>query len=400
VTDGDRNRAEAEKERLEALFRNAQKLEALCALAGGIAHDLNNILGAILGYGEMAQTASTEGSDLRRYADNIVLAGTRAKAKVERILAFSRAGPGERAPVNLRDVVAETLELLEAALPSNVRLERRLEASHSAVIGDATQLQIVVVSLCANSLRAMPTGGVLETHLECADVPGPKSLSHGDLAQGPYVRLAVRDTSNGIEPEVLERIFDPFVTTKGAQESTRLGLSLVHGIVADFGGTIDVASTRAGTTFTVWLPALPPRPALVHETDDLALRGNGEVVMIVDDEPMPVALAAETLAELGYEPVAFQSSRAALEAFSADPQRFDLVLTDEMMPELTGTELAIEIKRQRPDTRIVIMTGHAASGVAARARSAGVSEILAKPLRRQDLAASLARVRGVIAERH
>ncbi|HZF28883.1 MAG TPA: ATP-binding protein [Gammaproteobacteria bacterium] len=388
----DRKRAEAEKERLEAQLRKAQKLEALGTLAGGIAHDFNNILGAILGYGEMAQTASSEGSDLRRYVDNVMQAGTRAKALVERMLAFRGSGLGERAAVNLQKVVAQTLESVAASLPSTVRLDRRLEAGDAVVIGDATQLHGVVLSLCTNSVQAMPKGGVLEVHLECAGVPEPKSLSHGDLARGPYVQLTVRDTGSGIEPEVLDRIFDPFFTTKGVGEGTGLGLSLVHGIVADAGGAIDVASTRAGTTFTVWLPALATIPAPAQKTDRLPLRGSGQVVMIVDDEPMLVALAEETLAELGYEPVGFQSSQAALDAFAADPQRFDLVLTDEMMPGLTGTELAIEIKRRRPDIPIAIMTGYTDSGVAALARSAGVSEILRKPLQRRDLAESLARV--------
>jgi CheY-like chemotaxis protein len=256
------------------------------------------------------------------------------------------------------------------------------------------------MSLCTNSLQAMPEGGVLEVLLECADVPEPKSLSHGDLAHGPYARLTVRDTGSGIEPEILDRIFDPFFTTKGVGEGTGLGLSLVHGIVADVGGAIDVASTRAGTTFTVWLPALASMPDPAQKTDDLPLRGNGQVVMIVDDEPMLVALAEETLAKLGYEPVSFRSSQAALEALSADPQRFDLVLTDEMMPELTGMELAIKIKRQRLDIPIVIMTGYTDSSVAALARSAGVTEILRKPLRKRDIAESLARVLGLRAGRH
>jgi len=395
----ERKRAETEKERLETRLRKAQQMEAVGTLAGGIAHDFNNILGAILGYGEMALKASAPATELRRYINHVMHAAARAKALVERILAFSRSGIGERSPVNVQAIVEEVLELLIASLPPGVRLERKLEAGNVAVIGDATQLHQVVMNVCTNAVQAMPNGGLLEVRLERANVPEPKTLSHGELVPGSYARLTVRDTGVGIKPDVLDRIFDPFFTTKSVGEGsgTGLGLSLVQGIVADVGGAVDVLSTPdQGSTFTIWLPTtwasvpLPP-----SHTDDELPRGNGQVVMIVDDEPVLVGLAEEMLAELGYEPVGFMSSKAALEAFRADPQRFDFVLTDEMMPALAGTGLALEIRRQRADIPIAIMTGYSDSGVAALARSAGVSEILRKPLQARDLAESLARILNV-----
>ena len=232
--------AEFEKERLEIQLRQSQKMEAMGTLAGGIAHDFNNILGAILGYGELAQKAAPEASDVHRYLDSVMHAGGRAKALVERILAFSRSGVGERGLINVQAVIEETLELLAASLPPGVRLEKRVEAGNAAIVGDATQLHQVAMNLCTNALQAMKSGGVLGVALDRAEAAQDRRLSHGNLAPGPYVRLSVSDTGSGIAPAVLDRMFDPFFTTKGVGAGTGLGLSLVHGIVADLGGAIDV----------------------------------------------------------------------------------------------------------------------------------------------------------------
>ena len=387
-----RKRAEAEKERLETQLRKSQKLEAMGTLAGGIAHDFNNILGAILGYGELAQKTAGEGSAVRRYVDNVMQAAGRAKSLVEQILAFSRSGLGERVPVNVQAVIAETLELLAASLPGRVQLERKLDAGDSAVIADATQLHQVVMNLCTNAVQAMPAGGVLDVRLERAEVTARRPLFHGELSPGPYVRLTVRDTGTGIEPKVLDRMFDPFFTTKGVGAGTGLGLSLVHGIVADVGGGIDVKTVLdEGTTFMIWLPVVGSAPPPEPESPTEIPHGNGEVIMVVDDEQALVELAEETLAQLGYEPVGFGSSREALQAFAKEPRRFDLVLTDEMMPELSGTGLASEIHRIRSDVPIVIMSGYVDSGVVALANSAGVREVLRKPLQSGDIGEALAR---------
>jgi PAS domain S-box-containing protein len=385
--------AQAQKELLEAQLRQSQKMEAIGTLAGGIAHDFNNILGAILGYGELANQHSAEGSPLRRYLDNVMHAAERAQMLVERILGFSRSGLGDRAPVNVQFVIEETLELLEASLPAGIRLESRIEAGNSAVIGDATYLHQVAMNLCTNAVQAMERGGTLGVILERVEVNEPRTLSRGLLHPGSYVRLAVRDTGVGIPPAVLERMFDPFFTTKGVGQGTGLGLSLVHGIVSDLGGAIDVTSKAGeGTTFEIWLPvagetAIPPL-----EAASPLPRGQGETVMIVDDERALVALAEEITAQLGYEPVGFDSSRAALEAFSAQPQRFDAVLTDEAMPDLVGTEFASEIRRLRPAIPIILMSGYGGAQLTNRAAEIGVNEVLRKPLHRRDLAESLARV--------
>jgi PAS domain S-box-containing protein len=387
--------AQVDKEQLEAQLRQSQKMEAIGTLAGGIAHDFNNILGAILGYGELAQQQSAQGSPLPRYLDNVMHAAERAQILVERILGFSRSGLGDRAPVNVQFVIEETLELLEASLPAGIRLESRIEAGNSAVIGDATYLHQVAMNLCTNAIQAMERGGVLRVILGCAEVNEPRTLSRGSLTPGRYVRLIVSDTGIGIPPAVLERIFDPFFTTKGVGQGTGLGLSLVHGIVSDLGGAIDITSkVGEGTSFEIWLPVAgeTARPAI--EAARTLPHGNGETVMIVDDERPLVALAEEITAQLGYEPVGFDSSSAALEAFRDKPHRFDAVLTDEAMPDLVGTELAHEIRRLRPAVPIILMSGYGGPQLTNRAAEIGVNEVLRKPLHRRDLAESLARVLG------
>jgi signal transduction histidine kinase/ActR/RegA family two-component response regulator len=385
-------RREREREEMQRQLQQAAKMEAIGRLAGGIAHDFNNILGAILGYGELAQKNLDAGSGVRRHVDQVMQAGARGKGLVERILAFSRSGVGERVPVHVQSVVEEALEILSASLPSDLRLEKQLDAGDTAVVGNATELHQLAMNLCTNAVQAMEHAGVLRVLLDRVTVRERRLLSHGTLLPGSYVRLSVSDTGSGIAPAVLERMFDPFFTTKRVGDGTGLGLSLVHGIVADFGGGIDVTTQAgAGTTFTVWLPAAGETARLLAEPAGELPRGNGETVMIVDDQRSLVALAEETVAALGYEPAGFDSSVAALEAFRAEPQRFDLVLTDETMPDLNGVELAREMRQVRPELPILLMSGYSGAQLAERARAAGAAELLRKPLVRRDIAEALAR---------
>ena len=388
----ERSRAEEEKQKLEAQLRQSQKMEAMGTLAGGIAHDFNNILGAILGYGEMAYKSAPEGSTTQRYLDNVMTAGNRAKALVERILAFSRSGLAERAPVHVESVAAETIELLRASLPAAIELEVSLAAGSASVIGDATQIHQVVMNLCSNAIQAMPSGGTVGIRLDRVTFETPRVLSNARITSGRYLRLEVSDSGPGIDPKVLERIFDPFFTTKGVGEGTGLGLSLVHGIVRDHGGGIDVHSRPgSGTTFEVYLPIAGEIGATITLPEVAIPPGRGETVMLVDDEHALVALGEEMLAELGYEPVGFEDSVAALKAFQINPERFDAVLTDETMPDMTGTELAREIRKLRPDIPVLLMSGYRGRPLAARAATAGINDLLKKPLQSRDIAASLAK---------
>jgi CheY-like chemotaxis protein len=258
-------------------------------------------------------------------------------------------------------------------------------------MGDATQLFQVTMNLCTNAVQAMGDEGRIGIRLERVEQAGPVAKLQGDLAAGAYVRLDIDDTGPGIPPDVLARIFDPFFTTKKGGEGTGLGLSVVHGIVSGLGGAIDVAPLApTGTRVSVWLPVsgeLAPQAAASAAESPT---GNGEVVMVVDDEEALVQLAEEKLAELGYEPVGFSSAEAALAAFEANPARFDALLTDHMLPAMPGSELARRVLAIRPGLPVILMSGNLGERAESEAREAGVRATLHKPLGLQELAEQLA----------
>ena len=246
--------AQAERERLEQRLRQAEKMEAVGRRVGGIAHDFNNVLMAVLVYGEMLFEGTPADSKLKRYAQNVLTAATRGRELVEQILTYSRTQPGARVPVDLATVVAETLELIRGSLPAGIRLEASAPEAPLVLISDATQLHQVTMNLCSNAIQAMSTGGTLRVTLEAVELPA-QALSHGTLEPGRYVRLIVADSGSGMDENILARIFEPFFTTKEVGKGTGLGLSLVHAIIADSGGAIDVQSApQQGSTFTIYLP--------------------------------------------------------------------------------------------------------------------------------------------------
>jgi PAS domain S-box-containing protein len=389
--------AEEELKKMEAQLRQAQRLEAMGTLAGGIAHDFNNLLGAILGYGEMALGEAKAGSRLRRDIESILTAGERGRALVDRILAFSRSGVGERTRVNVQRVVRETLTLMEASIPGNVRVERRLRTGRSAVLGDPTQVHQVLMNLVTNATHAMPAGGTLRICLDRVQLDAPRAMTVGSLSAGDYIVLKVADSGAGIAPEVRERIFDPFFTTKEAGVGTGLGLSLVHGIVLGLGGAVDVSSTvGSGSTFAIYLPRFGEAQARPDGTRGAhaAPRGDRERILVVDDEPSLVNLVSETLRELGYIAVGHTSSVVALEAFHANPQEFDAVITDESMPGSSGSELIRQIKTIRPEVPTLLVSGHLSNAVLQAAKEAGADDVLRKPIYFREIGASLARLLG------
>jgi len=389
----ERKRAEEGLKTMERKLRQVQRLEAMGTLAGGIAHDFNNILGAILGNGEMALRDAPKGSRLARDLDTIMVAGERGRALVERVLTFSRSGVGVRVPVHVEGVVREALDLVLAQLPSSVTVHPKLHAGRAAVLGDATQVHQVVVNLATNGIQAMPAGGTLRVGLAVEHVEAPRAATIGARGAGDYVVLTVADTGTGIAPEIVDRIFDPFFTTKEVGTGTGLGLSLVHGIVTELGGAIDVASALGtGTTFTVYLPRSGDAAELTEEKELALPHGDGQRVLIVDDEEPLVELATRTLSELGYVPVGFTSSAAALAAFRAEPGRFDALITDERMPEISGSALIREVRGIHSSLPVVLMSGYLGTTAREAALAIGADEVLQKPLSARNLAASLARV--------
>jgi signal transduction histidine kinase/CheY-like chemotaxis protein len=385
-------RGDAERARLEARLQQTQKLEALGTLAGGIAHDFNNILGAILGFGEMAQRRAEPGTPIRRHIDRVMQSGARARLLVRRILDFSRNSVADRVPVNVQGVVEEVIAMLSPSLPAGLSVQARLDAGTAAVIGDATQLHQVAMNLCTNAVQAMGDGGVVQVTLTRFELGQARALLHGELQPGPHVCLEVADTGLGITPDVLARMFDPFFTTKKLGDGTGLGLSVVHGIVGDLGGAIDVVAREPrGTTVTVWLPvgAEVEVPATASPADWPA--GQGQTVMVVDDERDLLDLAEELLAGLGYEPVGYESAEAAWAAFEADPQRFDAVITDLALPGLQGDALAERVLGVRAGLPVLLMSGNLGAELEQRVRASGVVAVLHKPLALQELAETLSR---------
>jgi PAS domain S-box-containing protein len=383
--------AQAHQRQLETRLERSRKLEALGTLAGGVAHDFNNILAAIVGYGELARSSATQGSKLARRLDQILQAGQRGKALVERILSFSGGKPRPHAAVLLQPIVDEVLQLLRASLPPQIRLDRQLNAPAAAINGDATMILEAVMNLCTNAVQAMPDGGTLTVGLDSVSPAEPLPLFETSLAPGRYVRLAVADTGSGITPAVMVRLFEPFFTTKGPQKGTGLGLAVVHGVMADLGGAIDVHSTPGrGSRFELYFPSVDDAPAVIPAVGDETPLGEGQTVLYVDDEPALVELAQEMLAGLGYEPFGIASSVEALARFKEDPGRFDLVITDEVMPDMIGTALAAALHAVRPDLPIVLASGFGGPQLEERARAAGVTVQVSKPLMRAELARAVA----------
>jgi signal transduction histidine kinase/ActR/RegA family two-component response regulator len=384
----------AKKEALEADLCQAQRMEAVGTLASGIAHDFNNILGAVIGYAEMALETLPSDSRIREYIQQIWNAGERARGVIDQIRVFSRRAELERRPVRLRALCEEAVGLLRASLPATIVIELHVEAdaSEAVVLGDPSRLHLVIINLCTNAAQAMDGRGLLEIRLDIVEPEQELALSHGVLAPGRYLRLAVTDTGHGIDAATAERIFEPFFTTKRFGGGTGLGLTTTHAVVADHGGALNLRSRLSeGSTFEVYLPHLELSTTIEESVITAIPRGRGEIVMLVDDERSLVMLGEEMLARLGYEPVGFDSAPRALAAFRADPGRFDLTLTDASMPEMTGTQLASELRKIRPDLPVVLMTGYPGPVRADRLRAAGIREILRKPLASHTLAESIAR---------
>jgi signal transduction histidine kinase len=383
-------RVEAQRA-LHAQRARASKLESLGTLAGGVAHDFNNLLASIIGFGELAQDSAPPGSDQARQLDKVMRAALRGKALSERILAFSRGGARTSTVFELEPVVSEVLALLRGSLRPGIVLDRTLDASGARVRGDPTQAFEAIMNLCTNAMQAMPEGGTLSVHLSRVRVATLRVLSHSRLGVGNYLALSVADEGKGISPAVMERLFEPFFTTREAQSGTGLGLAVVHGVIAEFGGAIDVQSKSGhGARFTIYFPESTDIQGVPVPAPVLAPRGAGQSLLVVDDEPALVALAQEMLSGLGYEPIGFSDSVEALHAVRAQPERFAAVITDEVMPRLNGTQFTEQLRTVAPSVPVLLVSGYGGALLAARAAAVGVTRVLAKPLQRVDLARALA----------
>ncbi len=379
------------RRQLEDHLRQAQKMEAIGTLAGGIAHDFNNILGVIIGYTEMA-VESPESADLVEHNMGQVLkASHRAKELVQQILAFSHKSSTEKKPVILNPIVKEALKLMRASLPKTIEIRDQVSEELMVMISNPTQIHQVLMNLCTNAAHAMEdAGGTLEIAL--APVPESGSGAESDLGSelapsppGPLLRLTVRDTGHGMSPEIRDKIFEPYFTTKEVGKGTGMGLAVVHGIVKSHEGRIRVESRPGeGARFDILFPRLMAPPEAEPEPVRPPAQGNQQI-LLVDDEITLAQLGKQMLEKLGYRVEVQTNPLEALEGFRTAPDRYDLVITDMTMPRMTGEALARELLRIRPDLPVIICTGYSERMTASRAREMGVRSLLIKPLARRDL---------------
>ncbi len=389
----DRKRTEKEKRELEAQVRQTQKLEALGTLAGGITHDFNNILAAILGYVDLALEDTPDGSLARSNLEQVLIAGSRAKNLVRQILTFSRKTEQKQEPMEIAPIVKEALKMLRSSIPATIEIRRNIESDRSVITADSTQIHQILMNLCTNASHAMDDdGGVLGVSLTDFDIESALVTDYGTLQPGSYVKLTINDTGCGMDSKVAERIFEPFFTTKPVDKGTGMGLSVVHGIVENHGGVITVQSQLGkGTTFDIYLPRIESPDT--HQTQTVQIpRGKGEVILVVDDEKPIVDMMKQMLERLGYAVVGKTGSIDALDTFRAEPDSFDLVITDYAMPNMTGKELAEALMAVRPDIPVILCTGFSESIDAERAKSMGIKEFVMKPVARSEIAATIRNV--------
>jgi PAS domain S-box-containing protein len=383
---------EKESLRIQAQLQQAQKMEAIGTLAGGIAHDFNNILSAVIGYTEIVLGDVAEGTSQHRNLQEVLRAGNRARDLVNQILMFSRQTEKEFKPVQINQIVIETLKLLRASLPTTIRIEPKLH-SNSAVLADPTQIHQVMMNLCTNAAHAMrEMGGLLKIELSDCVLDRSFVEQHPYLSAGAYIKLRVSDTGHGMEKKITHRIFDPFFTTKERGEGTGMGLAVVLGIVKNHGGTITVDSTIGeGSSFDVYLPVIEheagtgTRPKVIMPTGT-------ERILFIDDEKALAELGLQILERLGYRVTTRTSSIEALELFMAQPDKFDLIITDMTMPNMTGDDLAVKMMEIRPDIPVILCTGYSERISKGKAHQIGIKELVFKPIIMSEMALTVRKV--------
>jgi len=375
---------------LERQLRQSQKMEAIGTLAGGIAHDFNNILAAIMGYTELSLSEVPEDGPVGRNLALILKSSLRARDLVRQILAFSRKSQEERHPVCFQEIVHEALKLLRASIPTTIAINEQCTAPGCMVLANPTQLHQILINLCTNAAQAMQEhGGTITISLTQVELTPDEAAQYADLAPGRYVQLEVCDTGPGIDPKIMDRIFDPFFTTKEVGKGTGMGLAVVLGIVKSYQGTITAHNMPdGGACFTVLLPCLQeaaPQP----RTEPAELPRGTERILFIDDEALIVEIGTEMLRALGYAVTGVQRSTDGWELFRQNPHAFDLIITDQTMPDMTGFSLAKQCLQLRPDIPIILCTGYSETVSEDQARAAGIRGVLVKPVKLQEFAESV-----------
>lgn len=389
----DSMRSEAENIQLQKQLTQAHKMEAIGTLAGGIAHDFNNILGAIIGYTEIASESIQQESIANQHLGKVLEASHRAATLVKQILAFSRQVNIERTPLDPSLIVREAINFLRPSLPSTITIKQDINSATGSILADATQVQQILMNLCTNASHAMEqTGGTLEIILKNCEFSSEDLKHRPEVQPGQFVLLSVRDSGQGIKPEIQDKIFDPFFTTKDVGKGTGMGLAIVHGIIANYGGFIECDSKIGiGTNFRVYFPAIDQEITSKAKSFEIAPCGT-ERILLVDDELMLAELGKTMLERLGYEVTMHTSSLYALNTFHDRPDFFDAVITDQTMPGMTGINLAKRMLELRPDVPIILCTGNNTLIDEEQAKSVGIKGFATKPLSKNRIATLLRNV--------
>ncbi|MDA3789232.1 MAG: ATP-binding protein, partial [Desulfobacula sp.] len=382
-----------ERKTTEVQLRQAQKMESIGTLAGGIAHDFNNILFPILGYADLLLADTPEDSPIRDSLNGIHTSALRAKDLVRQILTFSRQDTKELLLMKMQPVVKEALRLIRSTIPTTIDITLDIRADCGAIKADPTQIHQIVMNLATNAYHAMQdTGGELIVGLKEMEL-GALDLISPDMTPGNYVCLTISDTGTGMDKDVTEKIFDPFFTTKGIGKGTGMGLSVVHGIVKNMGGSIHVYSEPGkGTEFKVYFPVEKSTFEEQNIRTKEPVQGGTEQILLVDDENAIITMEEQMLEHLGYQVTSRTGSLEALEAFRANPDKFDMVITDLAMPNMSGDKLAVELIKIRPDIPILLCTGFSETMSEEKAASLGIKGFILKPIVIKDLAQKIREV--------
>ncbi len=382
-----RKMAEHERARMEEQLRQAQKMEAVGTFAGGIAHDFNNMLGGMSGMAELLRARAENPVEVRAITDQLLKANERARLLIRQLLSFSRKKADERKVCDICSIVEEVANLAKAACPSQVRISQQLPKFLPQLLADETQLHQVLLNLCGNALHAMrAAGGTLQIEV-CKQFLSPEKARTLQVSSGNYIRISVIDSGTGMDDETVRRIFEPFFTTKAAGEGTGLGLAVVQGIVQSHKGAIQVESVLGkGTTFRVLLPVYQSSSVIHIQKEDQLPRGEGQQILFLEDEPALIFFGKETLEELGYSVMTFSDGKEALDYFVRDPKKFDLILTDEAMPGMSGLEFVKAVSQVRGDIPIVASSGFYKEEGERAYQALGVKHLLDKPYTTESLA--------------
>jgi len=378
-----------------------QKMEAIGTMAGGIAHDFNNLLVPILGFTDLALSNLSPETSMYKNLSHVLDAGNKAKDLVQQILAFSRQAEMVEGPILPASILKETLKLLRSTLPTTIEIRQNIAKDTGTIVADPTQIHQILMNLCTNAAQAMPDEhGVLDVSLGNVELGKEFCAEHEDLTPGSYIKISVKDTGCGMDRKTLTRIFDPFFTTKPQGQGTGMGLSVVHGIVKNHRGAIEVQSEPdVGTRFDIYLPITKiiteDQPEMVKPVS-----GGNESILFVDDEIPVVEMGRETLEGFGYRVTTRTSPIEALELFRAKPADFDLIITDQTMPQMAGVRLAEEIFGIRPNIPIILCTGFSNTVTPERARELGIREFVMKPVIGAELGRTVRRILDEASVKH